>query len=464
MHCKRVNLIVGLLAVICLTLQCMILIHNENYVTRGQQPVTNATISEVQTNVIKQGASYSDDLLIRMSDSESLVYSVPNLGKRFLTIGIPTIRRQNNTYIFETLTSIFNKTAEEDLRDIVFVVFLADFNTEWKTSMAKYLYERFHIYIERGVLCIINAPSSFYPKLDNLKSTYGDSQDKVKWRSKQNVDYAYLMRFSKNLSEFYMQLEDDVVASEGYYNAIKKYIAEQKDDWICLEFSELGFIGKLYHSRDLENLSRLILLFYQEQPVDYIFVYFNVLMAQASRRIHKPTLFQHIGIESSLPGKIQPLKDRFVGFRKKKYMGDNPPAHLFTTMRTNPDFPVEAPYLKSPGYFWSHDNLKENDTVTIVFDNPQSIYRAVVETGAEEYPTDMIYNGELNACISLDFMDSTSAKCSNYVTLGRFVDGKIDANNISSKMGEFKTKCIVIRVTKSQPFWAIIEEIAIFTR
>jgi len=41
------------------------------------------------------------------------------------------------------------------------------------------------------------------------------------------------------------QLEDDVLAKPGYFSVMKAYADEQKErDWILLEFSSLGFIGK----------------------------------------------------------------------------------------------------------------------------------------------------------------------------------------------------------------------------
>lgn len=40
------------------------------------------------------------------------------------------------------------------------------------------------------------------------------------------------------------QLEDDVVAREGYYNNMKAFaIQEASKPWLYLEFSQLGFIG-----------------------------------------------------------------------------------------------------------------------------------------------------------------------------------------------------------------------------
>lgn len=41
-------------------------------------------------------------------------------------------------------------------------------------------------------------------------------------------------------------MEDDVVAKPGYLNIMKTFALQQKDEWIMLEFSALGFIGMYY--------------------------------------------------------------------------------------------------------------------------------------------------------------------------------------------------------------------------
>ena len=41
------------------------------------------------------------------------------------------------------------------------------------------------------------------------------------------------------------QLEDDIVTKPGYLSTMKSFALNQKtDDWMLLEFSHLGFIGK----------------------------------------------------------------------------------------------------------------------------------------------------------------------------------------------------------------------------
>ena len=52
-------------------------------------------------------------------------------------------------------------------------------------------------------------------------------------------------------SQYYIQLEDDVIAKSGFVDFIMEKINAQVDDWFLLEFSKLGFIGKLFKSESL---------------------------------------------------------------------------------------------------------------------------------------------------------------------------------------------------------------------
>ena len=353
------------------------------------------------------------------------------------------------------LDSMLNKTSREELTKIVFVVFFADLNeTDWtKTSMDEIKLKHSE-HIKNGSLKVIEASSCFYPDTALNETKY------LKWRRKQNYDYAYLMRYSENLSEYYMQMEDDVIASDGYIDAIKKFIREQNDNaWTCLEFSELGFIGKLYHSDHLSNLADMLLMFSHSQPVDFTFLYFNILMGQWDRKISKPTLFQHMGYHSSLTEKVQPLKDRYYDFGNKIFNGDNPNATIRTTLKVIAEFPPDLAYSKQPGYFWSGAAANEGDTFTVIFEEPQIVTSCIIHTGSFGHPGDIVENGVLEGSSTLS---ENNENCLNFVVLDNFEKGAINATDIKSKMGLFKLKCLQIRLTKSQVPWIIIRELAVF--
>ncbi|KAK3101999.1 hypothetical protein FSP39_008008, partial [Pinctada imbricata] len=382
----------------------------------------------------------------------------------FLTIGIPTIKRVQDEYIIGTIRSIINCTSVEELKEIYIVIFLADFNDTWRRNISMRLYKAYTSLVEDGTLQIIEAYKEFYPPLENLKHTYNDPDLKVKWRSKQNVDYAFLFLYSQHLATYYIQMEDDIYTIPGYLKVIRDYMAEFTNPWVCLEFSELGFIGKLYHAYDLEKLAKMVLLFYEEQPCDYTYLYFNIQMLQFYRYIHKPSIFQHVGIHSSLPGKIQPLKDRFFDDFAKKFKGDNPPAKIYTNMPTSPDFMPEMAYSLSDGYFWSKGNALKGEMFVLVFDEPQHVDRIVVVTGSREHPTDKIESGKLEASLSFVGMDNNLPKCTNDIFLGAFDKGSVDVPNMREKLGPFKLHCVRVTITTDQNWWIIIKEIAIFTQ
>ncbi|OWF40760.1 Alpha-1,3-mannosyl-glycoprotein 4-beta-N-acetylglucosaminyltransferase C [Mizuhopecten yessoensis] len=396
---------------------------------------------------------------------DAAIFPTKNLSNRLLTIGIPTIRRENATYLSHTLESLFNCSTEEEHRDIYIVVFLADFSNEWKRNMTRELSMKYPGHIETGLLQVIKAPPQFYPPLTNLQHTYaGHSKEKRKWRAKQNFDYAYLFMYSKPLSTFYMQLEDDVYTVPGYLQRIR-YNLLKRDNWVCLEFSELGYIGKAYHSKDLERLSKMILLFYVEQPGDFTYRHFNIMMLQFGRRIIYPTLFQHIGLQSSLPGKIQKLKDAHFETTEKQYKSENPPAKLFTSItEVSPDNPLINAYDRAArGLFWTTGVPKENDSITIVFDKPQSVDHVIIVTGSSSHPSDKLENGVLEASLSLTKNKNTKPMCGDNVFLGTFKDGLINATHLDANLSSNKVHCLRIIVTANQSYWLIVREIAVFT-
>uniref|UniRef100_A0A2K6FB70 MGAT4 family member D n=1 Tax=Propithecus coquereli TaxID=379532 RepID=A0A2K6FB70_PROCO len=81
-------------------------------------------------------------------------------------------------------------------------------------------------------------------------------------------------------------------------------------------------LGKLFRSEDLPDFVRFFLMFYKEKPIDWLLEYmFQVKMCNPGESLndckerqkqiriqYKPSLFQHVGTHSSLPGKEQHYK------------------------------------------------------------------------------------------------------------------------------------------------------------
>ena len=89
---------------------------------------------------------------------------------------------------------------------------------EYVKRTAREISITFQKQIDQGMLEIISPPEEFYPNFTNLKLTCGDDITQVQWRSKQSLDYAYLMMYSQTRgSSYYVQLEDDISVLNKYY-------------------------------------------------------------------------------------------------------------------------------------------------------------------------------------------------------------------------------------------------------
>ncbi|XP_046345566.2 alpha-1,3-mannosyl-glycoprotein 4-beta-N-acetylglucosaminyltransferase C-like [Haliotis rufescens] len=395
-------------------------------------------------------------------DPNPLLFPVPKRDKAFLTIGIPAIKREGASYYAETIKSMTSNMSPEEQKEVLIVVFLADTDPTVKAELSGDIRRNFSDAIDAGMLHVIQAPSGYYPNLTITKFTYGQEKHYIQWRAKQNFDYAFMFEYSLDISKYYMQIEDDVITVDGYIGAIKQYIEEQPDKtWTCLEFSELGFIGKLYKNSDLQKLAALLKLFYEEQPVDYTYLYFNMLNTQMVQRLRKPTLFQHKGIHSSYPGKIQPLKDSFFDQMTKQYKADNPPAEVFTSMEAYLTFLPRLAYEKTEGCFLTHRSPSDGDSFTVVFQEPHRLRRVIIDTGSVGHPEDILLSGHLEVSLTL-LKTEVNIQCVNDIMIGEFKDGRIDVDALEEII-KFKAMCLKVRITKHQEPWLIVREIAVFT-
>jgi alpha-1,3-mannosylglycoprotein beta-1,4-N-acetylglucosaminyltransferase A/B len=68
-------------------------------------------------------------------------------------------------------------------------------------------------------------------------------------------------------------LEDDVVAKPNFIHSIKQYIKSRPypEDWWIIEFSNLGFIGKLFKCEQLPFFVDFFLLFAKDKPIDWLY-------------------------------------------------------------------------------------------------------------------------------------------------------------------------------------------------
>ncbi|CAL9696676.1 unnamed protein product [Knipowitschia caucasica] len=402
--------------------------------------------------------------LSNFSSSINVTYrylaGTPLTRKKFLTIGLSSVKRKRGNYLLETIKSIFDQSSYEELKEIVVVVHLADFDLVWCEYLVQEIARKFAHHIIAGRLLVIQAPEEFYPSLDGLKRNYNDPEDRVRFRSKQNVDYAFLLNFCTNLSDFYMMLEDDVRCSRNFLTALKKVITSREGSyWVTLEFSKLGYIGKLYHSRDLPRLANFLLMFYQEMPCDWLLIHFRGLLAQKDVIRFKPSLFQHMGYYSSYKGAENKLKDD--DFEEDSLdIPDNPPANLYTNINVFENYDAAKAYSSVDEYFWGKPP-STGDFFMIVFNKSAKISKIKVTTGSDDRQSDVLHHGALEVGEKL-VGTKKGKQCSSFITIGEFKKGKVEVQDVDRKIA-FNIECVRIVVTANQKEWIIIRSISIWT-
>uniref|UniRef100_A0A8C0IJ13 MGAT4 family member D n=1 Tax=Bubo bubo TaxID=30461 RepID=A0A8C0IJ13_BUBBB len=394
-----------------------------------------------------------------------------------LVMGIPTVKREKQHYLINTLHSLLYEFSEEQKNDSVIIIFVV--NAEYVNSVAESVKTSFPREIQSGVLEVISPPASYYPDLSNLKQTFGDSEDRVRWRTKQNLDYSFLMLYAQPKGTFYLQLEDDIIAKPDYIQRIKNFAAKQSQEWMILEFSQLGFIGKLFKSEDLPLIVDFFLMFYKDKPIDWLIDHLlwvkvcnpekdaiHCEKEKAKLRIRaKPSLFQHVGTYSSLAGKIQNLKDKDFGKNVLHKAHNNPPARVDTSLRIYQKYTLEKVY-KGKDCLWASAPVA-GDYISFTFLNPLK-----VENGNMEHPGDKLFNTTvevLPADVSLSFPtvihifhSNTCLYGSSFIFyLGAFENG-IAEGSINQSIG--KIQAIRLSVNSDSPVWAILSEVSMLIK
>ncbi|XP_069853906.1 alpha-1,3-mannosyl-glycoprotein 4-beta-N-acetylglucosaminyltransferase-like protein MGAT4D isoform X1 [Dipodomys merriami] len=241
-------------------------------------------------------------------------------------LGIPTVSRGNHSYLAYTLTSLVSRMTTLEAEDAVVIVSIADNNEDYLNSVVKMIKKKFSWYVQMGSIEVITIPTFFYPNLVLSNETVTGHAQMKRLYTKQVLDFCILMLYAQPKAMYYLQLEDDIIAKRMFFKEMANYVHNiAPNNWFFIEFTVIGFIGKLFRSEDLPSFVRFFLMFYQDKPIDllledmfYVKVcetkepYEDCKQRQHKVRIrYKPSLFQHVGIQSSFPGRRQLLKDNF---------------------------------------------------------------------------------------------------------------------------------------------------------
>jgi alpha-1,3-mannosylglycoprotein beta-1,4-N-acetylglucosaminyltransferase A/B len=202
-------------------------------------------------------------------------------------------------------------------------VFIAEIDKKIVHEVAREIRMNFIEHLESGLIEIIAPAASYYhPKLDNLKLTLNDTIDRVRWRSKEVLDAAFLMSYARQKSKYFLMIQDDIIAKPNYFNEIKDFLEHsnertQKNPWKILKISKFGAISTLYRSTDLIEIVAFLNIFYNDKPFDWLIedflnTKFCIPGSKADdcekikskiRLVKSSQVFIHVGRISSLRGK-----------------------------------------------------------------------------------------------------------------------------------------------------------------
>ncbi|CAL1546456.1 unnamed protein product [Lymnaea stagnalis] len=336
--------------------------------------------------------------LPHLKDRPELI--VPDLrisaGRRNVTfvIGVPSIMRPVDSYIINTLTSLITgMNATERDETLIIVCITEPWNKTYANKIIGDLKQTFPTEISQGLLEVIMPQAGYYPDLNSLKPSLGDSPTRVRWRSKQNLDYAFLMLHAWNRGKYYIQLEDDIQATPGYVTGMKQGILNNFGDWFLLQFSTLGFIGRLFKSTDVPKVLEFLLMFFSSKPCDWLLEDFLrvkvcghgdkwslcIHKIKSIARILTPSLFQHEGLHSSFAGNLNKLKDKSFGSDGQKIFINPPLAGVITTLQVYSNHDIYSVY-NGDDIFWA-TFPKEGDIIDFIFDHSIRLTKILIQSG-----------------------------------------------------------------------------------
>ncbi|XP_069564538.1 alpha-1,3-mannosyl-glycoprotein 4-beta-N-acetylglucosaminyltransferase C [Brachyistius frenatus] len=425
--------------------------------TRSPEPIPNDLTWQAERLVSKESWVEQGDY-VPLNVSYQLLAGAPSTQQRFLSVGLSSVKRKKGSYLVPTLHSLFSQSSPEERSSMVVVVLLADFDVSWRVATVVEIKTAFASELEQGQLVVLHIPQEWYPPVTGLKRNYNDAPERVMFRSKQNLDYSFLIHYCAGLARYYLQLEDDVSSAKNFFTTIKRRVEEQeaaKTTWATLEFSALGYIGKLYKSPQLPLLARFLFLFYQEMPCDWLMSHFRELMTQKKTILFKPSLFQHMGTFSSFQGIYNKLKDK--DFEEGVYA--NCPAEVYSDMSTYQKHVPRLAWDAGEGFFWGRSPEKGNH-LTVVFKEPTVVSGVFVETGSGG--KDLLESAEVQ--LGRDVVTAEKEKsCREFQSVGAIANGKFEMQELDRKFSS-ASSCLRVQVTGAQKDWVIIQKIRISTK
>uniref|UniRef100_I3M796 Alpha-1,3-mannosyl-glycoprotein 4-beta-N-acetylglucosaminyltransferase A n=1 Tax=Ictidomys tridecemlineatus TaxID=43179 RepID=I3M796_ICTTR len=384
-----------------------------------------------------------------------------------IVMGIPTVKREVKSYLIETLHSLIDNLYPEEKLDCVIVVFIGETDVDYVHSVVANLEkDSFTSFIR------------FIPKCFILFDALGNGMVFIFALvivGRQKYDFCVLILYPETSEIIY--LYDDIIVKQNYFNTIKNFALQlSSEEWMILEFSQLGFIGKMFQAPDLTLIVEFIFMFYKEKPIDWLLDHILWVKVcnpekdakhcdrqKANLRIRfRPSLFQHVGLHSSLSGKIQKLTDKDYMKPLLLKIHVNPPAEVSTSLKVYQGHTLEKTYM-GEDFFWAITPIA-GDYILFKFDKPVNVESYLFHSGNQEHPGDILLNTTVEVLPlkreGLEISKETKDKRleDGYFRIGKFengvAEGMVDPS--LNPISAFR-----LSVIQNSAVWAILNEIHI---
>ncbi|XP_047561115.1 alpha-1,3-mannosyl-glycoprotein 4-beta-N-acetylglucosaminyltransferase C-like [Lutra lutra] len=416
-------------------------------------------INPGRTNHLETFKNMQKKLELLKNINAQILIGVPPLKKKLLTIGISSVQHSSGSYLLDTLQSLFIASSSSERKHFIVLVHLADPDPKWLGQMISNISTLFKPYIQARQLVVINTPLKNYLLLKDLKKNFHDTPAYVAFHFKQNMDYAFLMNFATNLSDYFLMIEDDVTCAPGFVTQIATAVSAWRNKpWLTLNFSQLGFTGKLFRTRDLPCLVHFLFLFYQKMPCDYILTHFHDLLMEPAPIQFFPSLFQHMGNYSFFDSKFNSLKDKEIE-ENDPGSPSNPAASIYTSLKVANDSALMNAYSLDKNFFYTK-SAEAGSHLTVVLDVPAKVFQVQVLTGSHLKGKNQLEEGQVE--LGYDATNRVN-DCDDYILLGLLENGTLNKQVLSDESGK-KVKCVRLLVTATPPSGIIVRHINLWIK
>ena len=208
------------------------------------------------------------------------------LRNRSIAILIPTRYRPNLSYLKSTIDSLLWSMNHNESRVVILISIndeiIDDQSMNFIRKTASEIIDNFGEHVKKGSIEIISPPVDFYPDYSKIINLNGgddeaDTSERLKWRSKQTLDYAFMFSYAykQQMADLVMLLEDDIKVTEaniidtvlGFIESVEKTKQPKMSLWY--EFCPWGAIGKVFPTKRLPLFVNFFTTFYFNEPVDW---------------------------------------------------------------------------------------------------------------------------------------------------------------------------------------------------